>query len=495
MRQLIVPQANTVIEDAVETWQSGNSAPILFEVSVPANTPPGDVVYIQFNPYGWTEPVPMWPMGNNQWAYKLFSPLNMLGNFTYRYCRDGECGSADDRATAGPNPVGRQVSTSLTPQEITDTVDAWVWLAETGPTSLVGSTIQARSSGFMAGVEFQPSYHPAWSAFIPQALQNVQAIGSNWVFLTPSWTYLRSQPLVFTLVPGSDPLWSDSLQMVSQARALNLNTALFPTPHLPIAAANWWIDAPRDAGWWNEWFETYRQFALHHAGLAAQSGAQALILGGEWIAPALPGGPLANGNASGVPADAETRWQALIAEVRTQYKGAVLWAWPYAPGSLAAPPAFLSSTDGVYLLWQAPLTPAPNASKDQLAAEAGRLLDSEVAGFQAAVRKPVILGLAFPSAAAAGTNCLPDSQGRCLDWLALSRPNPDYPSLALNLQTQADLYQAMLEAVNARAWLGGVVSRGYYPPTSLHDKSASVHGKPAADVLWYWYPRLLGVTK
>jgi hypothetical protein len=40
-----------------------------------------------------------------------------------------------------------------------------------------------------------------------------------------------------------------------------------------------------------------------------------------------------------------------------------------------------------------------------------------------------------------------------------------------------------------------VVSRGYYPPAALRDKSASVHGKPAADILWYWFPRMLGVVQ
>jgi hypothetical protein len=53
----------------------------------------------------------------------------------------------------------------------------------------------------------------------------------------------------------------------------------------------------------------------------------------------------------------------------------------------------------------------------------------------------------------------------------------------------------MLTAVNARQWVGGIVSRGYYPPTILQDKSASIHGKPAADILWYWYPRLLGTIR
>ncbi|MFM8368960.1 MAG: hypothetical protein ACKOBD_09415, partial [Chloroflexota bacterium] len=67
--------------------------------------------------------------------------------------------------------------------------------------------------------------------------------------------------------------------------------------------------------------------------------------------------------------------------------------------------------------------------------------------------------------------------------------------VSLNLQTQADIYEAMLSAVNARPWISGFVSRGYYMPVTLQDKSTSIHGKPAADVLWYWYPRLLGTVK
>ena len=81
---MIVPGEDTVINETVETWQAGNSAPILFEADVPANTPVGDIIYIQFNPYGWTEPVPMWPLGGNHWVYKLYSPLSILGSFGYR---------------------------------------------------------------------------------------------------------------------------------------------------------------------------------------------------------------------------------------------------------------------------------------------------------------------------------------------------------------------------------------------------------------------------
>ncbi len=96
LRELIVPAQDTSIQDTVETWHAGASSPILFQATVPSTTPVSDIVYIQFNPYGWTEPIPMWPLGNNQWAYQLYSPLDMLGAFHYRYCRNGQCDSADD---------------------------------------------------------------------------------------------------------------------------------------------------------------------------------------------------------------------------------------------------------------------------------------------------------------------------------------------------------------------------------------------------------------
>ncbi|HLF75620.1 MAG TPA: hypothetical protein VI524_14790, partial [Anaerolineales bacterium] len=40
-RQLIVPAQNISINDTVQSWQSGPNSPILFDVTVPANTPPG----------------------------------------------------------------------------------------------------------------------------------------------------------------------------------------------------------------------------------------------------------------------------------------------------------------------------------------------------------------------------------------------------------------------------------------------------------------------
>ena len=207
-------------------------------------TPVTDIVSIQFNPYGWTEPIPMWSLGSNQWVYQLYGPLNMLGNFEYRYCRNDQCGIADDLQTSTGHP-GRPVSTSLVAQDLQDTVTGWTWLQNTTPAAQIEYPVTARQ-GFMAGVEFQSDYDPTWQAWIPLAIQNVQASFANWLVLTPSWTVGLTAPFIFSPVPGVDPLSTDTLDTISRARAANLNVALFPAVNLPSDLTTWWASAPRD---------------------------------------------------------------------------------------------------------------------------------------------------------------------------------------------------------------------------------------------------------
>ena len=494
-RDLIVPAQNATIQDTVQSWQAGPNGPILFDVTVPKDTPTGDTIYIQFNPYGWTPPVPMWSKGNNEWVYKLYGPLNIVGAFGYRYCRNAQCSSADDAATAGISSRGRTVSPSIAPQEIFDTVDQWVWAQKPTSPTIVGVDVPSRGTAFVAGVEYASYYDPSMPTFNPYALQNLQAIGSNWVIYTPSWTYSQITPIIFSSLPGKDMFWSDAVTLVSQARSLNLNVALFPQPRFATTADDFWKSAPRDSGWWDTWFNHYRAFVLHHADLASLSGAQALIVGGDWIAPALPSGTLLDGTPSGVPADAETRWITLVGEVRQHFRGNVLFALPYTTMDVVPPLNLLKSTDGVYLLWYAKLTDSANPNKTDLLAEMGRLLDDNISPVQTQINKPFIVAMSYPSSTYSATGCIPNGSGGCFEWTALNRPNDDVKTVDLDMQQQLDLYDAMFSAINARPWVSGLVSRGYFEPVALLDKSASVHGKPAADLLWYWFPRLLGNIK
>ncbi len=160
-----------------------------------------------------------------------------------------------------------------------------------------------------------------------------------------------------------------------------------------------------------------------------------------------------------------------------------MWAVSY-PEGLENTPSFASELDGVYLLWNAPLAATAIASVEEMKYTTGNLLDSIIQPYQSLLGKPVILAVAYPSGDGSATVSIPTS-------LTLVPGNTQYP---VDLQEQADIYQALLAAINERDWVSGFVSRGYYPPAVLHDASSSVHGKPAADILWYWFPRFLGLT-
>ena len=504
LREFIVPGQDVTLQDTVVSWSdSKNSGPILFEVSVPSTTLDEDVVYIQFKQSAWMEPLPMWPVGKDRWVYKLYGPLNFLGSFSYRFCRNGQCGSADDNQTVGMSPTGYTASTTVLGQDIQNSVGSWKWFENPETLPLVGYNITPRASGFMAGVEFQPTYQPNYSYFAQQAFSNIkEGIGSNLVVLTPTWSVTSVSPLKLASQPGQDPFWIDSAIMVQMARNVGLNAAIFPTPRFPqsndtsvSASTKFWMDAPKDAIWWQSWFRQYHSFVLNYADLAAQSGAQTLIIGGDWVSPALPGGLMPDGSSSNVPADAEAQWRSILQDVRAHFSGQVFWAMPYQPSSFTTPVSFLRDMDGIYLLWSTTIATSPTATKTDYANEAGRLLDNEVAPMVSLLGKPVVLAVAYPSAGNAASGCISNGAGSCIDFNALSRPNADIPSVSLNLQTQSDIYEAMLIAVNARSWISGFVSRGYYMPVALQDKSTSIHGKPAATVLWYWFPRLLGIVR
>lgn len=497
IRQLIVPNEDSQVYELVDSWRSGQFAPITFETTVPSNTPQNEFVSVQFNPgYGWLEPVPMWPLESSlnekRWRYTLYSPLDITNTFRYRYCRTNLCGSADDAATVGSNPVGRTVNTNLLSQTIVDEVNEWAWLpGNVEPATIPNIEIHTRGSDFIAGIAYEDLYHPSWDARIADSIMDVKSSHANWLVLRPSWTFTRISPPVLELVPSQDILYYENANMIINTRNQGLKAALFPSIKYNQNSDVWWESASLDFSWWVVWFERYEKFILHHADLAARYGAEALILGGDEVLPALPHGVLADGSSSNVPEDAEARWFELLQEIRQRFKGAVLWAYPF-QGTLDEPPSFLSAIDGIYLLWSAPLASSPDADYEALLSEAGNVLDNTILPFQERISKPIIIAASYPSADGGITGCIRDPIGDCIPFGNLYPPYQDMNQIKLDLNEQSDVYNALLAAINDREWVSGFVSDGYYPPVPLLDKSISIHGKPASGVLWFWFPNMLG---
>lgn len=484
IRQLIIPPNDLTVNDRVESWQSGESAPITFIVQSPANTPVEDTVSIQFNPYAWTSPIPMWSLGNNQWLYVLYSPLNMFSALQYRYCRNDQCGFADDIATSGHQASGYPLQITTESQTIRDEIKAWQWWnTTTNATQIISPEILPRTVQFVTGIETSPHYQPTWQPYLFWGYNAVNLLQANTVIISPTWSYTRTSPPVFESVPGKDPLWIDLTQATQTSRQANLIPWLFPRiqPNAEI-----WSQPIDDFSWWENWFERYRIFAIHMADLAAQTNAPVLILGGSEVISALPDGKLDDGTSSGVPPFAAERWRQILSEVRQRYTGQVAWALPLDQDGIQ-PPDWLDMVDSLYVLVSAPLADSANASLDDLSLRAASVLDETLLPIHQTIQKPVFIAVNYPSYNGAAMECLPEL---CHLWDSQIPSAEVIAGLEMDMQEQVDIYTAWMTVINERDWISGFVSRGYYPPAALQDPSSSIRGKPASDVLWHWFSKV-----
>lgn len=492
VRQLIVPATDIEIRDAISTFTTPGVGAVTFNLDAAAGTSEGELVSIQFNPYGWTEPIPMWQLGDNRWIYILYTPMDadILMNASYRYCKNDQCGILDDATTSGQDAQGKQFKPTEQPQVIKDTVKQWSWSVDDQSSITVPSDpIAVKPDGFVAGVEMLPGYHPSWQAYMGTTFVNIRELEANWVVLAPTWHLTSNNPPVLAQVQGVDASWYDLSQMGLEAKNQGLKIAVYPSTAYYQPAEIWWKTAARDAGWWQSWYDRYETFILNHADFANQSGAEALILGDDLIAPALPGGKLLDDTDSGVPQDVEQRWAGLIQKIRARYNGKIIWRVNF-PLSAQGIPEFVKDVDQIYVVMDGQLSDqeAPDASAIQ--ERTRQYFENELLAIRDKYAKPILLGISYPSATGASSGCI-KSGDACLPDAIFNQAGLEIQAVNRNLAEQAVLYNGILNAVSQNDWITGVIASGYNPPVSVQDKSKSIRGKPAGDVVWFWFDHFL----
>jgi hypothetical protein len=492
-RQIIVPAEDLTIIDTVSTWHASDRGSVLFRLTVPDNTPMEETVGIQFDAGGWSEPLEMWRLGQYEWIYALHGPLDLDGGINYRYCRNMQCGEAGSPVEAGPEGVMGQITTQSINQNLDDVIEAWRWWEEAaGPPSVVAPEINPRSD-FEVGMELMAAYSPRWPIYLPGAWEEMSNIGANAVILTPSWEWEHSLPNpVLSFDPATAPYPDELARSIEEAQQLGLSVGVRVTTNFGDEDPQvWWSYIPHNNNWWAVWFEEYRSFALAMAQQADQAGASKLILGGPEVVPSLPGGTFPDGSPSDAPKNAEALWRALVADVREQFSGRL--AFEIEIGSeVGIVPPFLDEFDEIHLYWHAPLSEGESQDFETLSNQAASALVEAIASEHMLSRLPLIIVAEYLSIHDGRSGCPPAVDGSC-------RPASDFqhgaiadPDLAVDLPAQTEALNAVLLAAYNRSGVSGFYVRGYDPTLQMHDKSASIYGKPSRDMLWYWYQRITG---
>lgn len=480
-RDLVVSGSTKTIQKRIELVQSPNMGEIKFNVSVPATTPANEELSLQLNAFGWMESLPMQKTSENQWTYTLYSPTHLIGNITYRACRNDLCGLA----ISDPSQDGN-VTAAAAPQVVTMNITNWQYLdASTAPTSVDtnGGGLNPRTD-FISGYELTPHLAVSWKNSIQQGLESIQGTGANWVILSPTWSVSHTNPPLLEPIAGTDLLWPDLQQLAAQISSDQLSPVIFPVLSDSIAADQFWINGKRDAGWWQTFYDRYHRFMMQNADLAALTNASAFVIGDPNMNPAMSNGLLTTGESSNSPSNADEQWSQLITDIRSRYTGPIIGVISL-PSQITTLPGWLKDVDAFYVLFSPSMVDSGDLSVQAMVNTFGTALDSLVQPLAQQYSKPIIIGINYPSSSIALNGCM-DINAKCLEV---------QPSLLLgttvDLDLQARIYNAAVIASANRSWVKGFIARGFNPLVVMKDQGSSIYGKPASDVLWFWYHYIL----
>jgi len=444
------------VKDKVTSFSAKGTRPVNLTVQVPSGTPEQETVFVQFNPFGWMEPLPMVATGENQWQFTLYSPLHFFDSIDYRYCRNGQCDIAADISDSA-----RKITPQDKDQAIKDTITAWENLANYTIDStefLSLESVQPRP-GFIAGIELVPNKSTSWRFSIDDGMQYAAGIGGDWVILTPTWT--AGSTALFPLIapsPGTDLLWNEIMNQNSHVMMSGQKSILFPIINYTQEPDKYWADFPVNEGWKISWGEQYAQFIYHNADLAQILGVEGIVIGDPSIMSYWNNKQNDESGVQSIPVN----WQEIISGIRARYSGRLIGTFIVNSDGLLAPD-WLDQVDIIYVLFS-PSLENHDGSIAEIRQEIESILLEEVEPVYRQYNKPILLGLSYASGNKDGN---------------------------IDLETQAKIYSATILSAASHDWLNGFISRGYYPYVELQDTSPTIFRKPASEILWFWFHYLL----
>jgi hypothetical protein len=244
-----------------------------------------------------------------------------------------------------------------------------------------------------------------------EQLKLIAATGANWVAINDyAWMEAIDRPAVRYGRDGRSPE-GDIAQTVRDAHAVGLKVVL--KPHL------WSRDFGRAGKWhgdirmtteadWDQWFAEYGEYVLTNARIAAETKAEAMCVGVEYVG----------------TVDQAARWRKLVADVRAVYTGYVTYAASFLEWDKVT---WWDALDCIGIDAYFPLASQPNATDEELRAGWAKVY-AQILPFAARLDKPIcFLELGYSDSAKAGME----------PWAYdIVDPNPEY---------QACLYRVALE--------------------------------------------------
>ncbi|MDW8031733.1 MAG: endo alpha-1,4 polygalactosaminidase, partial [Candidatus Bipolaricaulota bacterium] len=313
----------------------------------------------------------------------------------------------------------------------------------------------AQSTSWQRGISFAAWWRDQYSSpAADQALEELAATGATWISLIVTcYQEAVSSTEIQCLTDSRTPTDADLIHAIQKAKSLGLKVMLKPHVDLNNDPDHWRgdINFGDDEAAWAAWFASYENFIVHYAQLAQAHNVDQFCVGTE-----LQG-----------TTHRETQWRQIISAVRSVYSGPLVYA--------ANPPneyytiQFWDALDFIGVDAYYPLTNTTNPTIADLIAGWQEPL-AQLQALSQQWNKPVLFTeVGYRSVD--GANITP------WDW---SSPG------AVDLQEQADCYQALVSVVQGRPWLRGIFIWVWYTDPDQggpNDTSYTPHNKPAEAIL------------
>jgi len=291
------------------------------------------------------------------------------------------------------------------------------------------------------------------------SLRNLQATGADWISLIVTGYQDNLASTTITRAAPNTPSDDDLIHIIRLAHRLGLKVMLKPHLNL-LQEKNYWQgeigQAFVDEKAWQAWFASYEAFIAHYATLSQTQKVDLFCLGGEL---------------QGTTAK-EKAWRQIVARVRQIYSGPITYAANYGGEETAI--TWWDAVDFIGVDAYYPLTDKTNPSREELKAawqpSADRLRQLSVRW-----KKPILI-------TEIGYRSWDGANRRPWQWQTQGG--------RVDLQEQADCYQATFETVYRQPWCAGIYW-WYWQIDPFaggpYDDSYTPQDKPAEEILRAWW--------
>jgi hypothetical protein len=318
----------------------------------------------------------------------------------------------------------------------------------------------ASAGTFMKGMNYVSWYAGGFGSGVSdQSLGQLAATGANTIGVVVTGYQDNINSTTINWTGARTPSDADLAHVIATAHSRGLRVLLKPHVDLANDGGHWrgQIGQGFNEGQWQAWFAAYRDFIGHYAGLARAQGADLFCVGTELVA------------TSGRDAD----WRGVISAVRSRFAGPLTYASNW--GGDETRIGWWDALDYIGVDAYYPLSDKTDPSVAELQqAWVSRGYVNTLQGLSTRFNRPVVL-TEIGYGSVAGTSRKP------AEW---QQGGP------LDVQEQANAYQAAFNAFWGRPWLAGMFWWSWDADSitgGAGDRSYTPHNKPAEQVLRSFY--------